>query len=69
MEAIAVGRGTGLVKGVRDRLRQLERPTTLQTTPADEIQPLPIRWLWPDRVPLEMLSVLAGPPGVGKSTM
>jgi putative DNA primase/helicase len=34
-----------------------------------DIQPEPIRWLWPDRIPLGMFSLLAGQPGVGKTTI
>jgi hypothetical protein len=36
---------------------------------ASEIQPEAIEWLWPDRVARAMVNVLAGPPGVGKSTI
>ena len=34
-----------------------------------EVTPEPIKWLWPDRIPLGMFSLLAGNPGVGKSTI
>ena len=33
----------------------------------DKIQPLDIEWLWPDRLPQGMMSLLVGDPGVGKS--
>jgi putative DNA primase/helicase len=33
----------------------------------DKIQPLEIDWLWPNRFPLGMISLLVGDPGVGKS--
>ena len=34
-----------------------------------EVTPEPIKWLWLDRIPLGMFSLLAGNPGVGKSTI
>lgn len=34
-----------------------------------DVTPAPIRWLWPGRFPLGMYSLLAGQPGVGKSTI
>jgi len=34
-----------------------------------DVTPKPIRWLWPDRIPLGMFSLLAGQPGVGKTTI
>jgi hypothetical protein len=30
---------------------------------------VPVQWLWPERIPLGMVSVIAGEGGVGKSTM
>src|SRR6266851_2971574 len=34
-----------------------------------EWQPKAIEWLWKDRIPLGKLTVIEGPPGVGKSMM
>jgi len=34
-----------------------------------DIIPMSVRWLWPDRVPFGMTTVLGGPPGAGKSTI
>jgi putative DNA primase/helicase len=34
-----------------------------------DVKPEPIRWLWRDRIPLGMFSLLAGQPGVGKTTI
>jgi KaiC/GvpD/RAD55 family RecA-like ATPase len=34
-----------------------------------EIVPVNVRWLWPDRVPFGMTTVMGGPPGAGKSTI
>jgi len=33
----------------------------------DNVTPLEIDWLWPNRVPMGMLTLIAGDPGVGKS--
>lgn len=34
-----------------------------------EIEPKPLRWLWPDRIPLGKLTLIAGDPGRGKSLL
>jgi putative DNA primase/helicase len=39
------------------------------SVPLSTIQPVAVRWLWPGRIPLAMPTVLAGFPGVGKSTI
>jgi putative DNA primase/helicase len=36
---------------------------------AADIEPEPIRWLWPDRIAIGKLSLLAGEPGLGKSQL
>jgi hypothetical protein len=38
-------------------------------TPASAIRPERLRWLWQGWLPLRSLAVLAGPPGLGKSTV
>jgi hypothetical protein len=38
-------------------------------TQASMIEPEIVRWLWESRVPLGALTILAGPPGLGKSTL
>jgi RecA-family ATPase len=38
-------------------------------TPASEIEPEAVRWLARERLPLRALTVVAGPPGLGKSTL
>ena len=38
-------------------------------TPAADIKPVPIRWLWPGRIARGKLSLLVGHPGVGKSQL
>lgn len=47
----------------------LSHEISLATVAASEIRPVPVRWLWPERIALEMLNVVAGPPGTGKSTI
>jgi putative DNA primase/helicase len=38
----------------------------LQIHKASTVQPKPVRWLWPGRIPQGMITVLCGNPGVGK---
>jgi hypothetical protein len=47
----------------------LEEPWTkrAEIISLDKIQPMDIDWLWPDRLPQGMMSLLVGDPGVGKS--
>ncbi len=33
----------------------------------DEVRPEPLDWLWPDRIPLGVLTFILGDPGLGKS--
>lgn len=39
----------------------------LETACCADVEPQPIRWLWPERIALGKLTVLAGDPGLGKS--
>lgn len=41
---------------------------TLQLTPASDIKPRPVVWLWEGRLALGTLALLAGREGIGKST-
>jgi RecA-family ATPase len=34
-----------------------------------DVEPEPVRWLWPGRIPLGKLTMLDGDPGLGKSTL
>ena len=36
---------------------------------AGDVQPQPINWLWPDRIALGKLTMIAGDPGLGKSLL
>ena len=35
----------------------------------DTVTPEPVRWLWSGRIPLGMFVLIAGQPGVGKTTI
>ena len=48
-------------------LDDLDKPVPASCSPLCEIQPKTISWLWPGRLPLGMLTLLAGDPGRGKS--
>jgi hypothetical protein len=47
----------------------VERIGGLSVTSFSEIEREHVQWLWPDRVPLGMLSLLIGDPGLGKSLL
>ena len=36
---------------------------------ASEVKPEPVEWLWPGRVPLSAITIVAGDPGLGKSLL
>jgi len=42
---------------------QLPQPRPI---PFSQIKSQPVGWLWPDRIPLGKLTLLVGPPGIGK---
>ena len=48
---------------------RLDNTRRVVLTPASAITPEPLRWLWRDRLPLRGLSLIAGEPGLGKSTL
>jgi hypothetical protein len=41
----------------------------LVLTPLSEIEARPVRWLWPQRIPLGAITMLDGTPGLGKSQL
>src|SRR5262245_8153247 len=47
----------------------LSMPNGVTLTRADLIHPEPVEWAWDGRIPLGMLTVVAGDPGLGKSTI
>jgi len=42
---------------------------TVNLTCAGDVQPQPINWLWPNRIALGKLTMIAGDPGLGKSLL
>ena len=44
-------------------------PAALVSRRASDIEPEPIRWLWPERIAIGKLTMLAGEPGLGKSQL
>jgi hypothetical protein len=44
-------------------------PPAGRTIPASAVRPERVTWVWPDRVPAGMLTLFAGRPGEGKSTI
>jgi 5S rRNA maturation endonuclease (ribonuclease M5) len=44
-------------------------PSAGRTIPASAVRPERVAWVWPDRVPAGMLTLFAGRPGEGKSTI
>jgi putative DNA primase/helicase len=53
-----------IVKGIKKSPRKRRRE--MQFTPLSEIDPTPVRWLWPDRVARKFV-LFCGPPDVGKT--
>jgi hypothetical protein len=51
------------------RASRQERARAVGLTPASDISPRRVRWLWKHWIPLRGLTVVAGEPGLGKSTM
>lgn len=56
----------GWVKGLRNHRDPKSRA---RVTCLADVQARDVGWLWPGRLPAGMISVLDGPPGVGKSTV
>jgi RecA-family ATPase len=55
---------------VGDHSTEIAAPTrSLELIRASELEVRPVSWLWPERVPIGALTVLAGEPGLGKSLM
>lgn len=66
------------VRALMDPDRHLSAPTAptvpsvhrrLRATPTSQIDMRRTRWLWDQRIPIGALSLLAGPEGLGKSTL
>lgn len=52
---------------VFDALQQETEQAAARAVCANSIKGKAIRWLWPNRIPIGMVSIIAGEPGVGKS--
>ena len=51
-----------------DRDRSVDEPERrLRLTCAENLGPRDVEWLWPGRVPVEMITMFAGDPKLGKS--
>jgi hypothetical protein len=46
-----------------------EKRGALVVRRAADIEPKPVRWLWPNRLPLGKVTIIAGEPGLGKSQL
>lgn len=53
------------LSGVVSQVSQLDKPRLVTVSLAD-VEAKELQWLWPNRLPAGMLSLLAGNPGVGK---
>ena len=53
----------------RPELPQKRKPAVVEPIRASQLEARPVDWLWPNRVPLGGLTVLAGEPGLGKSLL
>jgi putative DNA primase/helicase len=49
------------------KVRHIYDPGMPQLLRASDHQPAPVKWLWPNRIPLGSITLLAGDPGAGKS--
>ena len=59
---------SGIDEGHPKESKKLDRKAVgLNIVRASEVRMKPIRWLWPDVLPIGKLSILAGDPGLGKS--
>jgi putative DNA primase/helicase len=52
---------------VMDGIQQETGQVGARAVCADSIKGKAVRWLWPNRIPIGMVSIIAGEPGVGKS--
>ena len=59
-------RTSGVMAHVEAR-PQSPRASIPRLTSLADVLPEPVRWLWPNRIPLGKLTLLAGDPGLGKS--
>lgn len=50
-----------------EKIQEQQAPKTAVLRRFADIEPQPLRWLWPGRIPLGKLTLLIGDPGLGKS--
>jgi len=48
-------------------IKNLDSPQSTLTEPLSLIEPVAVRWLWPNFIPLARATIIAGDPGVGKT--
>jgi hypothetical protein len=53
----------------RHELRKERKEPVAIIKPFSEIKIKPVDWLWPERIPVGMLTIYAGNPGLGKSSL
>jgi hypothetical protein len=69
LDAVAIGSELNRLADVAEVLQ----PTTVESASGPvlvslaDVEPEPVKWLWPGRIALGKLTLLAGDPGVGKS--
>ena len=70
-DLLALVAGTAIYTPVMSASADTPRAATttrhLRLTPASEIAPRPVQWLWTDRIPLGAITLLGGREGVGKT--
>jgi hypothetical protein len=45
------------------------KPARAKSVTLADVRAEPVEWLWPERIPLGAITVLAGDPGLGKSSL
>lgn len=59
-------RTAAMARASKPKVETTEDVTLLRLV---DVQPEPVRWLWPGRIPLGKLTILDGDPGLGKSLL
>jgi hypothetical protein len=63
------GNASSTTNGHAPKSPDASRAGVVRLTPASEIRPERVRWLWKGRIALRSLAVIAGEPGLGKSLL
>ncbi len=64
-----VARGNGWREATRDEGNRPPTAAKLVIVKASAVAPKPVAWLWPGRIAKGKLTIIAGDPGLGKSTL